>query len=124
VAGVEDPPPSTVEISPLSLRGRLDAGEALTLLDVREPHERDFCSIRVARNIMDMHIPMREIPARLEEIRTALARGPLVIYCHHGVRSMAVAEWLSEQGIGGIMNLRGGIDAWSLEADTSVRRYA
>jgi rhodanese-related sulfurtransferase len=66
---------------------------------------------------------MREIPARLDDIRGALARGPLVVYCHHGIRSRNVAEWLAERGLIGILNLTGGIDAWSLEADPSVRRY-
>ena len=47
--------------------------------------------------------------------RRPLARGPLVVYCHHGVRSRAVAEWLAERGLTGILNLQGGIDAWSRE---------
>ena len=71
----------------------------------------------------DLHIPMREIPARLDDIQAALARGPLVVYCHHGVRSMAVAEWLAERQSGAILNLQGGIDAWSAEVDPSVGRY-
>jgi rhodanese-related sulfurtransferase len=124
VAGAKKPLPSIVEIAPGALRGLLDAGGALTLLDVRERGERAFCAIRVAQNITDMHIPMREIPARLEEIRAALARGALVVYCHHGVRSRAAAEWLAERGVAGIMSLEGGIDAWSRETDPSVPRYA
>lgn len=66
---------------------------------------------------------MRQVPAQLETLRQAAARGPLVVYCHHGVRSLAVAEWLAERGLSGIANLTGGIDAWSLEADASVPRY-
>ena len=60
---------------------------------------------------------MRQIPSHLDELQAAVARGPLVVYCHHGVRSMAVAEWLAERGLAGILNLQGGIDAWSSEVD-------
>jgi rhodanese-related sulfurtransferase len=122
-------PPSPVpaaqvpEIPSRDLRQRLDRGESLTLLDVREPSERAFCSITVPPPSGDLHIPMREIPARLDDIQGALARGPLVVYCHQGIRSRNVADWLAERGLTGILNLRGGIDAWSLEADPSVRRY-
>src|SRR4051812_17410823 len=111
------------ELPPQALRQRLDAGEALTLLDVREPGERSCCAIAASATAGDLHIPMREVPARLADIQAALARGPLVIYCHHGVRSLAVAEWLADRQPGAILNLRGGIDAWSVEVDPSVRRY-
>jgi rhodanese-related sulfurtransferase len=111
------------ELSPRALRERLDAGGALTLLDVREPRERAFCSIHVAEPTCDLHIPMRQVPSHLEELAAAVARGPLVVYCHHGVRSMAVAEWLIERGLGGILNLQGGVDAWSREVDSTVPRY-
>lgn len=111
------------DLPPQSLRQRLDAGEPLTLLDVREPRERVFCAIAAPPTAADLHIPMREVPARLDDIQAALARGPLVVYCHHGVRSMAVAEWLADRQPGAILNLRGGIDAWSTEVDPEVRRY-
>jgi rhodanese-related sulfurtransferase len=112
-----------VEITPQALRERIDGGDSLTLLDVRESAERAFCAIRVPPTAFDLYIRMREVPIHLDEIRAALARGPVVVYCHHGVRSMAVAEWLAERGLAGIMNLTGGIDAWSREADPSVARY-
>jgi rhodanese-related sulfurtransferase len=110
-------------LAPRSLRDRLAAGEPLTLLDVREPRERTYCAIAVPATARDVHIPMRQVPAQLEALRQAAARGPLVVYCHHGVRSLAVAEWLADRGLRGIANLTGGIDAWSLEADASVPRY-
>ena len=72
------PPAPIPELPPQALRQRLDAGEALTLLDVREPRERAFCAIAVPATAGDLHIPMREIPARLDDIQAALARGPLV----------------------------------------------
>jgi rhodanese-related sulfurtransferase len=111
------------ELPTRDLHQRLDRGESLTLLDVREPRERAFCSITVTPPAGDLHIPMRDVPSRLEEIQGALARGPLVVYCHHGIRSMAVAEWLAQRGLIGILNLNGGIDAWSGEADPRVPRY-
>jgi rhodanese-related sulfurtransferase len=95
----------------------------MTLLDVREPRERALCAIAAPPTAVDLHVPMRQVPAHFEELQEAAARGPLVIYCHHGVRSMAVAEWLVERGLAGILNLRGGIDAWSTEVEPSVRRY-
>jgi rhodanese-related sulfurtransferase len=111
------------DINPRELRERLDACEPVTLLDVREPRERAFCAIAAPGRAGDLHIPMREIPARLADIRAALARGPLVVYCHHGVRSMAVAEWLANRQPGTILNLQGGIDAWSVEVDPTLPRY-
>jgi rhodanese-related sulfurtransferase len=112
------------DLPPWELRQRLDAREPLTLLDVREPKERDFCAIAALAPAGDLHIPMREVPGRLVDIRAALARGPLVVYCHHGVRSMAVAEWLADRQPGTILNLRGGIDAWSAEVDPTLPRYS
>ncbi|MFO0892011.1 MAG: rhodanese-like domain-containing protein [Isosphaeraceae bacterium] len=115
--------PTIAELTPAIVRERLARGEVLTLLDVREPRERAFCAIAVPPTAGDLHIPMRQVPAHLEELKAAALRGPLVVYCHHGTRSLAVAEWLAARGLPGLVNLRGGIDAWSLEADPSVPRY-
>jgi rhodanese-related sulfurtransferase len=123
VPAAQDPAATIVQISPQEMKARIEGGEPVGLLDVREPWERAFCSIKVRETSSDLHIPMREIPTRLEQIKAVVARGPLVVYCHHGVRSMAVAAWLAERGLTGIMNLSGGIDAWSLETDPSVPRY-
>ncbi|WP_337175546.1 rhodanese-like domain-containing protein [Paludisphaera sp.] len=113
-----------VELDPKALRDRLDAGEPITLLDVREPDERSFAAIPAPADAdRDLFIPMREVPGRLDPIRAALARGPVVVYCHHGVRSMHVARWLAANGLPGVLNLRGGVDAWSLEVDPGVPRY-
>ncbi len=103
------------------LRGRLGEGSPLTLLDVREPEERAMAAIAVPEGVGNVHVPLGEIPARLDEVR-ALG-GLLVVYCHHGVRSMAAARWLAAQGVGPVANLDGGIDAWSLGVDPTVRRY-
>ncbi|MBI5136484.1 MAG: sulfurtransferase [Nitrospirae bacterium] len=97
------------------IKARLDSGDELFLLDVREPSERAFCAIGGSA-----HIPMGEIPARLAELDRDRE---IVVYCHHGVRSFQVAAFLVGRGFGRVVNLAGGIDAWSLSIDPSVPRY-
>jgi len=110
-----------VSISPRELKQKLDSGESLILLDVREPHERAFCSISAPAPILDLHIPMGAVPSRLDDFQNRDEM--LVIYCHHGVRSMVVAEWLAKRVQRSIGNLDGGIDAWSRQVDPQVPRY-
>ncbi|HET8696309.1 MAG TPA: rhodanese-like domain-containing protein [Gammaproteobacteria bacterium] len=87
----------------------------VTLLDVREHDELELAAIDGA-----LHIPMRDVPARLAELdRDA----PLVVMCHSGGRSRRVAEFLANNGFQQVFNLRGGIDAWSTEIDPQVPRY-
>jgi rhodanese-related sulfurtransferase len=105
------------------LKARLDLGEPMVLLDVREPEERAFCAIGGFATAADLHIPMNEIPGRLLEIRAAAEDKALVVYCHHGVRSLAVAQWLAGQGVRDVANLDGGIDVWSVVVDPDVPRY-
>lgn len=92
---------------------RLQRGEAL-LLDVREPFE-----LRLAQVEGALHVPMREVPARVQDLprdRTVL------VLCHSGMRSQQVADWLVGQGFDAI-NVAGGIDAWSDEVDPNVPKY-
>lgn len=67
-----------------------------------------------------MHIPMNDVPGRWSELPRDMA---LVVYCHHGARSEMVAGFLESQGFSQVINLRGGIDAWSVHVDPSVPRY-
>ncbi len=85
------------------------------LLDVREPHEIAICAIAGA-----LHIPMGDIPARLADIPGDV---PLVVLCHHGARSQRVVDYLRGQGRTDILNLTGGIDAWSAKIDATLARY-
>ncbi len=85
------------------------------LLDVREPNEVLLASLPEAR-----HVPMREVPARLGELPRD---GAIVVMCHGGVRSARVARYLIANGFERVFNLRGGIDAWSVEVDPNVPRY-
>lgn len=114
---------SVAGLSPAEVKGRIDRGERLALLDVREPHERRFVAIPAGPGVLDIHIPLAAIPARLDELRAAVGDLPLIVYCHHGVRSLMAAHWLAGQGFPGPINLEGGIDAWSVEADPGLPRY-
>lgn len=112
------PPPSIEEdkqhLEPREVAALIQGGSDLLLLDVREPWEHD-----VARIGDSELIPMNELPARLDSI--ARSR-PIVVYCHHGVRSDMAAEWLRSHGFAA-KNLTGGIDRWSREVDPAVPRY-
>jgi rhodanese-related sulfurtransferase len=117
--GVADVP----ELAPTALKRRLDAAAPLVLLDVREDEERSYCKIELPDGVIDLHIPLREVPARIDEIEEAARLGAVVVYCHHGQRSMVAAAWLTRRGVEGVENLAGGIDAWSLAVDPATRRY-
>ena len=89
--------------------------DEVILLDVREPAEWQ------AAHLADtLHIPMRTVPGRLDELDPEQT---FVVMCHGGVRSLRVAEFLAASGYARVFNLTGGIDAWSLEIDSSVPRY-
>ena len=90
------------------------------VLDVREPWEISLSSIQPGTGFELVCIPMHEIPARLDELD---AEQPVACLCHHGARSQRVALFLHHQGFGQVVNLSGGIDAWSLERDPTVPRY-
>jgi rhodanese-related sulfurtransferase len=107
----------------LQLAERLARGEPLAVLDVRQPDERTFCAIPVPSTALDVHVPLGDLTSRLEEVVSACASGPVVVYCHHGVRSLAAASWLAGQGLRDVVNLEGGIDAWSRMVDPDVPRY-
>jgi rhodanese-related sulfurtransferase len=85
------------------------------LLDVREPWEIATCALAGS-----ISIPMGEIPARLDALDPDR---PVVCICHHGVRSLHVAHFLSRQGFGQLFNLAGGIDAWAREVDPAMAVY-
>jgi rhodanese-related sulfurtransferase len=109
--------PLPIEIDVQTLKQMRDRGEKFTLLDCREPQE-----VATARIAGAVHLPMREIPSRLAELESHRAE-PIVVHCHHGGRSLRVTQYLRQQGFPAVQNLAGGIDAWSLEIDSSVPRY-
>lgn len=89
--------------------------EHTVLLDVREPVELTMAKVSGA-----VHIPMAEIPARLNELDAAKT---IICLCHGGMRSAHVAAFLLQQGFGSVKNLAGGIDAWATDVDASIGRY-
>jgi rhodanese-related sulfurtransferase len=110
--------PGVPELSPTEFTARWPAyerGEDVVLLDVREHDELAVAAVAGA-----LHIPMREVPARLSELATDK---PLVVMCHSGGRSRRVAEYLLGNGFLTVFNLEGGIDAWSTQIDSHVPRY-
>jgi rhodanese-related sulfurtransferase len=103
------------KIDPITLKARLERGESVLVLDVREPFE-----IALAPFPGATHIPMGDIPSRLTEL---YPDRETVVVCHHGVRSAQVAMYLAQNGFERVLNLSGGIDAWSEDADPSTPRY-
>ena len=89
------------------------------VLDVREPWERQTASVAAA-GFRLVGLPMNEIPARLAELDSD---APVAVLCHHGARSQRVAAFLAQNGFDDVVNIAGGIDAWSLERDPGVPRY-
>jgi adenylyltransferase/sulfurtransferase len=105
------------DISATELKARMDAGEGLLLLDVREQPEWDAGHIEGARLL-----PLSELESRLDELADWRDR-PIVAQCHHGGRSAQACQILTSAGFQDLTNLVGGIDAWSLTVDPSVERY-
>ena len=107
-----------LEISASDVRKRLAAGEPIQLIDCREPAEHATASIAGAELI-----PMNTTPQRLQHIEDLADQGLVVVFCHHGMRSLMVTNWLREKGVTNCTSMMGGIDRWSLEIDPSVPRY-
>lgn len=103
------------ELSVTDVKARLDAGDDVLLLDVREPHEWQISDIDGA-----LHIPMNSILDHMGELDTARE---IVVYCKTGVRSAKVIETLQRHGYSKLHNLKGGIIAWAREVDPSLPTY-
>ena len=108
-------------LSARQLHQRMEAGEPLQLVDVREAMELELAQL----NTPVIHLPLSESEQWLGNLRDQLdAERDVVVLCHAGVRSWQFGCWLMEaQGFPRVWNLQGGIDAWSVEVDPSVPRY-
>jgi len=104
-----------IQIAPQELKQKIDQGAAPLIIDVREPWEYQTCFIEGAKLV-----PLNTLPANLTMFGDA---GEVVIYCHHGTRSLNAAAWLRSQGVEGARSLTGGIDRWSAEIDSTIKRY-
>ncbi|MFY9936313.1 MAG: molybdopterin-synthase adenylyltransferase MoeB [Silvibacterium sp.] len=102
------------QISPIELKRRLDAGEDLFVLDVREPHEYQIA------NLGAKLIPLGDLPARVKELDSSRE---IVVHCKSGGRSQKAAEFLAQSAFKKLHNLAGGINAWSTDVDPKVAKY-
>ena len=105
----------SLEISVHELQAKRNAGADFVLLDVREAEE-----VALVQLPHSVHIPMGDIPSRLHELDP---EAEIVVYCHHGVRSLRVAHFLNQHDFVRAVSLAGGIDAWANEIDPRMARY-
>ncbi|MBI4455212.1 MAG: molybdopterin-synthase adenylyltransferase MoeB [Acidobacteria bacterium] len=103
------------EITPFELKERLDRGEKIFVLDVREPQEYQIC--RLPGSYL---IPLGELPKRVHELNSA---DEIVIHCKLGSRSARAVEFLRQAGFRKLKNLKGGIDGWAQYIDPNLPRY-
>jgi adenylyltransferase/sulfurtransferase len=104
-----------LEISPELVHEMIEAGESLILLDIRDDGEWEKAHLESA-----LHIPFGELSSRMDELDPGQE---IIVYCHHGERSVDACLLLWEQGFRKVRNLTGGIEAWSELVDPSVPRY-
>lgn len=104
-----------LQMSVQEVSERIAKGEALTLVDVREPWEFALCKLPGAKLI-----PLGALPASLNSLPDA---DEVICYCHHGLRSLDAVVWLRQQGADNAKSMAGGIERWSLEIDPKVPRY-
>jgi sulfur-carrier protein adenylyltransferase/sulfurtransferase len=109
--------PDVPEISVKELKTRLDRGEPLTIIDVRDPHEWPIANLGEYGARL---IPMSELAARLDEIDPL---EEVVVQCRSGSRSAHIVKYLQSHGYAHVFNLHGGLLAWSDEIDSSMRKY-
>lgn len=102
-------------ISPQELKAKLDKGDNLLLLDVREQWEFDLAKLNGSTLI-----PLGTLPQSLPRLNR---NSEIVCICHHGMRSADATNFLLQQGFTNVKNLVGGIDAWSAQVDRSIPRY-
>src|SRR3989449_2119 len=116
IRGEEAPAATTQvpEITPRELKARLDRGDEVFILDVREPHEYQICNLR------GHLIPLGDLPRRVHELDSSRE---IVAHCRSGKRSAEAVDFLRKAGFRKIWNLKGGILAWSDEVDPSLPKY-
>jgi rhodanese-related sulfurtransferase len=106
---------ANIEISPREVKDLLARDDKVLFVDVREPWE--YQTTHIEGSVL---IPLGQIPANLARLENA---AQLVLFCHHGMRSLDAAAWLRAQGVEGAKSMTGGIERWSTEVDPSVPRY-
>ena len=109
--------PTPIEVTCRDVQARREAGQTFLLLDCREADE--YATAKIDGAVL---IPMSGIVDRLAELEP-YRNSSVVVHCHHGGRSLRVANWLRNQGFPQASSMAGGIDEWSREIDTTVPRY-
>jgi len=105
--------PQEIDVTQLAELRRDGAPHAV--LDIREPWELDICALADS-----LRIPLQQIPQQLDELPR---EHPLVVICHHGMRSAMVTGFLRQNGFANACNLAGGIDAWARVVEPGMARY-
>jgi len=106
-----------MEIDCQSVKAKLDDGSDVVLLDCREQSEWE--TVRIEGAVL---LPMSELRGRVGELEQHRGK-EIIVYCHHGVRSLSVAGWLKQNGYTGVVSMAGGIDAWAENIDPGMSRY-
>ena len=106
---------ANIEITPREVKDLLASDPQVLFVDVREQWEYDTAHLEGS-----VLIPLREVPGNLQRIENAER---VVIFCHHGMRSLDAAAWLRSQGVESAQSMAGGIDRWSTEIDPKIPRY-
>ena len=114
IRGEERATTNMPEMTPEELKRRLDAGDDLLVLDVREPHEYQIC------NLGGHLIPLNDLPKRVSELD---ATREIVVHCKLGGRSAKAVDFLRQSGFGKVHNLTGGINAWAERVDPKMPKY-
>jgi rhodanese-related sulfurtransferase len=103
------------EITPVMLKTLIETGQQLTILDVRQRWETEICAIANSFNI-----PLDILG---KSLNTLPMETPIVVICHHGIRSLQAALLLKAQGFSLVKSLKGGIDAWAKQIETTLKLY-
>jgi rhodanese-related sulfurtransferase len=106
---------ANIEITPREVQDLLARDDKVLFVDVRESWE--YQTTHIEGSVL---IPLGQIPSNLARLENA---EQLVLFCHHGIRSLDAAAWLRSQGVEGARSMTGGIERWSTEIDPSVPRY-
>jgi rhodanese-related sulfurtransferase len=106
---------ANIEITPREVKDLLTCDDKVLFVDVREPWE--YQTTHIEGSVL---IPLGQIPSNLARLENA---EQLVLFCHHGIRSLDAAAWLRAQGVEGARSMTGGIERWSTEIDSNVPRY-
>lgn len=106
-----------LEVDVVTVKNLVDGAQDMLLVDCREQDEWDLVHLSAAKLL-----PMSQLQDRLAELAPHQTRR-IVVHCHHGGRSLRVAQWLRSQGYSQAQSMAGGIDAWSEQIDRSMPRY-